>query len=100
MTTPILLLPTRLQPSSLHTMQVQIVRIQIRVPEYGWTTQKVFHLLNLLVCSLRAGVFAFREQVQQVPSPLAQAALLDLPGENQGGLGGRGTGTGACSFAI
>jgi len=31
---------------------VQLVRIQLRVPEYGWTTQKVFHLLNALVCSL------------------------------------------------
>lgn len=29
---------------------VQLVRIQLRVPEYGWTTQKVFHLLNFL-CS-------------------------------------------------
>ena len=29
--------------------QVQLVRIQRRVPEYGWTTQKVFHLLNFVV---------------------------------------------------
>jgi hypothetical protein len=27
---------------------VQLARIQLRVPEYGWTTQKVFHLLNFL----------------------------------------------------
>lgn len=59
---------------------VQIIRIQLRVPEYGWTTQKVFHLLNFLVCGLRSGVFAFRVQVQDMPYPLAQAALLDLPG--------------------
>ena len=37
---------------------VQLIRIQMRVPEYGWTTQKVFHLLNFLVASLRLGVFA------------------------------------------
>lgn len=42
---------------------VQLVRIERRVPEYGWTTQKVFHLLNLLVCSLRAGVMTFRSQL-------------------------------------
>ena len=29
--------------------QVQLVRIQMRVPEYGWTTQKVFHLMNFVV---------------------------------------------------
>lgn len=26
-----------------------MIRIQVRVPEYGWTTQKVFHFLNFLV---------------------------------------------------
>lgn len=30
-------------------LQVQLIRIQMRVPEYGWTTQKVFHFLNFLV---------------------------------------------------
>lgn len=29
--------------------QVQLVRIHLRVPEYGWTTQKVFHLMNFVV---------------------------------------------------
>uniref|UniRef100_A0A0D9XLX7 THH1/TOM1/TOM3 domain-containing protein n=1 Tax=Leersia perrieri TaxID=77586 RepID=A0A0D9XLX7_9ORYZ len=28
---------------------VQLIRIECRVPEYGWTTQKVFHFLNFLV---------------------------------------------------
>ncbi|PPR92749.1 hypothetical protein GOBAR_AA27932 [Gossypium barbadense] len=28
---------------------VQLIRIQMRVPEYGWTTQKVFHFLNFLI---------------------------------------------------
>lgn len=58
---------------------VQLLRIQLRVPEYGWTTQKVFHLLNFLVCSLRCGVFAFRGQLQTM-QPALQAVLLDLPG--------------------
>lgn len=42
---------------------VQLVRIQRRVPEYGWTTQKVFHLLNAFVCLLRCVVFALRDKV-------------------------------------
>jgi hypothetical protein len=61
-------------------VQVQIIRIQLRVPEYGWTTQKVFHLLNFIVCGVRAGVFAFRQQVQDLHSMVAHAFLLDLPG--------------------
>lgn len=58
---------------------VQIIRIQLRVPEYGWTTQKVFHLLNFLVSGLRATVFAFREPVDAL-SALPRTILLDLPG--------------------
>lgn len=42
---------------------IQLIRIQRRVPEYGWTTQKVFHLLNAFVCVLRCMVFALRDQV-------------------------------------
>lgn len=30
-------------------VQIQLIRIQLRVPEYGWTTQKVFHLMNFVV---------------------------------------------------
>ena len=37
---------------------VQLLRIQARVPEYGWTTQKVFHLLNFVQNGMRAAVFA------------------------------------------
>jgi hypothetical protein len=33
----------------MYLVQVQLIRIQLRVPEYGWTTQKVFHLLNFIV---------------------------------------------------
>lgn len=31
------------------TAQIQLIRIELRVPEYGWTTQKVFHLMNFIV---------------------------------------------------
>lgn len=30
-------------------VQIQLIRIELRVPEYGWTTQKVFHLMNFIV---------------------------------------------------
>lgn len=42
---------------------VQLIRIQMRVPQFGWTTQKVFHLLNAFVCVLRCVVLAMRDQV-------------------------------------
>ena len=42
---------------------VQLIRIQQRVPEYGWTTQKVFHLLNAFVSLLRCIVFALHSKV-------------------------------------
>ncbi|PHU04503.1 Tobamovirus multiplication protein 1 [Capsicum chinense] len=29
---------------------IQLIRIQLRVPEYGWTTQKVFHFMNFVAC--------------------------------------------------
>ena len=50
---------------------VQLVRIQRRVPEYGWTTQKVFHLLNAFVCLLRCAVFASRDKVSLAAKPFA-----------------------------
>ncbi|KAL0834542.1 hypothetical protein Bca101_086431 [Brassica carinata] len=42
---------------------VQLVRIQMRTREYGWTTQKVFHLLNFVVHGVRAVLFGFQHQV-------------------------------------
>ncbi|KAM7264146.1 hypothetical protein ACFE04_001829 [Oxalis oulophora] len=42
---------------------IQLIRIELRVPEYGWTTQKVFHLLNFIVMGVRAVVFGFHNEV-------------------------------------
>lgn len=42
---------------------IQLVRIQLRVPEYGWTTQKVFHFLNFLQNAFRASVFIFMRRI-------------------------------------
>ncbi|XP_010680150.2 tobamovirus multiplication protein 3 [Beta vulgaris subsp. vulgaris] len=58
---------------------VQLVRIQLRVPEYGWTTQKVFHFLNFLVNGVRCVVFVFRRDVQLLEPEIVQHMLLDLP---------------------
>ncbi|KAK4423310.1 Tobamovirus multiplication protein 3 [Sesamum alatum] len=58
---------------------IQLVRIQLRVPEYGWTTQKVFHFLNFLVNGVRCVVFAFRRDVQNLNPQIVQHILLDMP---------------------
>ncbi|KAF8765355.1 hypothetical protein HU200_008497 [Digitaria exilis] len=59
---------------------VQVARIQRRVPEYGWTIQKVFQFLNFVVNGARCSIFAFRRLVQQVNPPIFQHVILDLPG--------------------
>ncbi|CAL4912260.1 unnamed protein product [Urochloa decumbens] len=59
---------------------VQLIRIECRVPEYGWTTQKVFHFLNLIVNSVRSTVFVLRRNVQLVHPEIFQHVLVDLPG--------------------
>ncbi|MED6216404.1 hypothetical protein PIB30_007382 [Stylosanthes scabra] len=58
---------------------VQLIRIQCRVPEYGWTTQKVFHLLNFLVNGVRCLVFIFYRNVESLQPEIARHILLDLP---------------------
>ncbi|KAL2541330.1 Tobamovirus multiplication protein 3 [Abeliophyllum distichum] len=58
---------------------VQLVRIQLRVPEYGWTTQKVFHFLNFFVNAVRCLVFTFRRDVQMLNPEIVQHILLDMP---------------------
>ncbi|TMX02325.1 hypothetical protein EJD97_022012 [Solanum chilense] len=58
---------------------VQLIRIQMRVPEYGWTTQKVFHFLNFLVNGVRSLVFVFRRDVQKLNPEIIQHILLDMP---------------------
>ncbi|XP_020581333.1 tobamovirus multiplication protein 3-like [Phalaenopsis equestris] len=58
---------------------IQLIRIECRVPEYGWTTQKVFHLLNFLVNGVRSAVFSFRPRVQKISPEILQHMLLDMP---------------------
>ncbi|RDY08284.1 Tobamovirus multiplication protein 3, partial [Mucuna pruriens] len=58
---------------------VQLVRIQLRVPEYGWTTQKVFHFLNFLVNGVRCFVFIFFRNVQRLKPEIVEHILIDVP---------------------
>ncbi|KAL6207104.1 PREDICTED: tobamovirus multiplication protein 1 [Fragaria vesca subsp. vesca] len=58
----------------------QLIRIELRVPEYGWTTQKVFHLMNFIVNGVRAIVFGFHTQVFLLQPRVLILVLLDLPG--------------------
>ncbi|KAE8734583.1 Tobamovirus multiplication protein 3 [Hibiscus syriacus] len=58
---------------------VQLIRIHLRVPEFSWTTQKVFHLLNFLVNGVRGLVFVFRRNVQGLHPEIVQHILLDMP---------------------
>ncbi|GMH05321.1 hypothetical protein Nepgr_007161 [Nepenthes gracilis] len=59
---------------------IQLIRIEMRVPEYGWTTQKVFHLMNFIVNGVRAVVFGFHNQVFTITPKVLILVLLDLPG--------------------
>lgn len=59
---------------------IQLARIQRRVPEFGWTTQKVFHLMNFVVNGVRAVVFGFHAYVFLLQTKVYKLVLLDLPG--------------------
>ncbi|KAM3343934.1 tobamovirus multiplication protein 1 isoform X1 [Capsicum galapagoense] len=59
---------------------IQLIRIQLRVPEYGWTTQKVFHFMNFVVNGVRAIVFGFHKEVFLFHPKVLTLVLLDLPG--------------------
>ncbi|XP_043692345.1 tobamovirus multiplication protein 1-like [Telopea speciosissima] len=59
---------------------IQLIRIELRAPEYGWTTQKVFHLMNFIVNGVRALVFGFHKQVFLLKLKVITIVLLDLPG--------------------
>ncbi|KAL9674317.1 hypothetical protein QQ045_030589 [Rhodiola kirilowii] len=85
---------------------IQLIRIELRVPEYGWTTQKVFHLMNFIVnggdlsalhtsifmqcftvltsdsicVAVRAVVFGFHKLVFMLSPKVLISVVLDLPG--------------------
>ncbi|XP_022864249.1 tobamovirus multiplication protein 1-like [Olea europaea var. sylvestris] len=67
--------------SSIHYyVQIQLIRIELRVPEYGWTTQKVFHLMNFILNGVRAVMFGFHKLVFLLHPRVLTLVLLDIPG--------------------
>ncbi|KAF8377308.1 hypothetical protein HHK36_030683 [Tetracentron sinense] len=65
---------------ALEHKKVQLFRIQMRVPDNGWTTQKIFHLMNFVVNGLRAILFGLYKSVFLLKPKVLEMALLDLPG--------------------
>ncbi|XP_052202604.1 tobamovirus multiplication protein 1-like [Diospyros lotus] len=59
---------------------IQLIRVELRVPKYGWTTQKVFLLMNFIVNGVRSVVFGFHLQVFHLHWKVLILVLLDLPG--------------------
>ncbi|KAG0471656.1 hypothetical protein HPP92_016202 [Vanilla planifolia] len=59
---------------------VQLMRIQVRVPEFNWTTQKLFHFMNFIVNGLRAVLFGLYQNVFLLKPKVLEMLLLDLPG--------------------
>ncbi|XP_021755786.1 tobamovirus multiplication protein 1-like [Chenopodium quinoa] len=59
---------------------IQLIRIEMRVPEYGWTTQKVFHLMNFIVNGVRAVIFGSHMFVFALKPKVLTSVLLDFPG--------------------
>ncbi|XP_076900373.1 tobamovirus multiplication protein 1-like [Bidens hawaiensis] len=59
---------------------IQLIRIEIRLPEYGWTTQKVFHLMHFIVHGVRAIVFGYHMQVLNLHLKVFVWVLLDIHG--------------------
>ncbi|KAF3451702.1 hypothetical protein FNV43_RR07798 [Rhamnella rubrinervis] len=66
--------------SSFFMLSIQLIRIELRVPEYGWTTQKVFHLMNFIVNGVRAIVFGLHKLIFVMHPKVLTLVLLDLPG--------------------
>ncbi|KAL9236326.1 hypothetical protein vseg_011010 [Gypsophila vaccaria] len=58
---------------------IQLTRIQLRVPEYGWTTQKVFHLMSAVVNGVRAATFRSSMIIVVLRPKVLTLVLLHLP---------------------
>ncbi|KAK9096447.1 hypothetical protein Sjap_021944 [Stephania japonica] len=51
----------------------------MRVPEYSWSTQKVFHFMNFLVNGSRAILFGFYKSLYLLRPQVLEMILVDLP---------------------
>ncbi|XP_076882849.1 tobamovirus multiplication protein 1-like [Bidens hawaiensis] len=57
---------------------IQLIRVEIGLAEYGWTTQKVFHLMHFIVHGARAIVFGFHMQVLNLHPKVLQMEVQTL----------------------
>ena len=57
---------------------VQLVRIHVRVPEYGMTTQKLFHILNCITATARCVVFALWFKIIAIGKDSGGSALVNV----------------------
>ncbi|XP_042478677.1 tobamovirus multiplication protein 1-like isoform X2 [Macadamia integrifolia] len=60
--------------------RIQLIRIELRFPEYGWTAQKIFHLMNFILNGVRATAFGFYKLVFLLKPKVFIFVLVDLPG--------------------
>ncbi|XP_028084318.1 putative leucine-rich repeat receptor-like serine/threonine-protein kinase At3g53590 [Camellia sinensis] len=75
---------------------VQLVRIQLRVLEYGWTTQKVFHFLNFVV---NGGVYFAVKALNEIKASLGWRVVYSWVGDDPCGDGDLPPWSGVtCSF--
>ena len=58
---------------------VQLLRIQVRLGEFGWTMQKLFHLFNFVMCVLRAVSLWLWNDLDKDSLEGAEIVLFDLP---------------------
>lgn len=58
---------------------VQLIRILSRMGEFGWTMQKTFHVLNLVVCSLRAAALFSWNWVDSRENVAVEITLFNIP---------------------
>lgn len=58
---------------------VQLIRILSRLGEFGWTMQKTFHVLNLIVCTLRAASLFSWNWVDSSKSIAWEITLFNVP---------------------
>ncbi|KAK9673933.1 hypothetical protein RND81_12G199800 [Saponaria officinalis] len=58
---------------------IQLIRIHLRVPQHGWTTQKVFHLMNFIFTGVRAAIFGSNVFVFVLRPKVLTLVLLHLP---------------------
>lgn len=57
---------------------VQLVRIHVRVPEYGMTTQKLFHILNCITAAARCVVFALWYKIIAIGKDSGGSTLVNV----------------------